>query len=103
MTRRSWLQSFAAFFVPGPPEKPPAEPCLTPAYAGFDGSFYLNGGRYLIRLLRCFVDSPKRYTGLPRNVIGVWRNHDGSVSKLLYRNRDGKLFDLKFVPMEEPA
>jgi len=26
-----------------------------------------------------------------------------SVSKLIWRNADGKLFDLQFVPMEEPT
>lgn len=103
MNRRSWLQSLAAVFAPGTPEKPKPEPCITPAYAGFDGSFQLSGGRHIIRLLRCVIDSPKRYSGLPRNVIGVWKNHDGSVSKLLYRNRDGKLFNLQFVQMEEPT
>lgn len=103
MNRRSWMQSLAALFAVPEPEPPAVVPCVTPAYAGFDGSFQLNGGRHIIRLLRCVVDSPKRYTGLPRNVIGVWKNHDGSVSKLLYRNRDGKLFDLQFVPMKEPS
>lgn len=103
MNRRSWFQSLAAIFAPEVPEKSRAEPCMTPAYAGFDGSFQLSGGRHIIRLMRCVIDSPKRYSGLPRNVIGAWKNHDGSVSKLLYRNADGKLFDLQFVPMEEPT
>lgn len=103
MNRRSWLQGLASIFATAPAEQSKPEPCITPAYAGFDGSFRLNGGRHIIRLLRCVIDSPKRYTGLPRNAIGVWKNHDGSVSKMLYRNRDGKLFDLQFVPMEEPT
>jgi hypothetical protein len=35
--------------------------------------------------------------------MGYWRNEDGSVSKVIWRNADGKLFDLQFVPMEEPT
>lgn len=103
MNRRSWFQSLTALFATASAEQPKPEPCITPAYAGFDGSYFMNPSAYKIILYRCRVDSPNRYTGLPANVMAVWKNHDGSVSKLLYRNRDGKLFDLQFVPMEEPT
>lgn len=110
MNRRSLLSSIAGFLpasmlpASAAPTKP--EPCLTPAYAGFDGSFLLYGGgsarRYTVRLLRCSASSPKRW-GLDNGRLAYWYNDDKSVSKLLWRNRDGKLFDLQFVPMEEPA
>lgn len=100
MNRRSWLQSLAAFFVPATPEKPAAATCLTPAYAGFDGTMRCGGVNVILR--RGLVDNPHRYSGVRRNEFAVWKNADKSVSKLLYRNADGKLFDLVFVPMDEP-
>jgi hypothetical protein len=108
MDRRSfisWLSSLAAGTVASQPAAKP-EPCLTPAYAGFDGSFRLLGGDfrsgYKIKLSRASVSSPKRW-GIDKGRMGYWRNDDGSVSKLIWRNADGKLFDLQFVPMEEPT
>lgn len=103
MNRRSWLQCLAAIFAPGTPQKPQAAPCLTPAYAGFDGSFHMGRARYKIILAYASASSLKRYTGLVPGMMGVWKNEDKSVSKLVYRNRDGKLFELQFVPMEEPS
>lgn len=100
MNRRSWLQGLAAFFAPGTPEKQPAQPCITPAYAGFDGLIRFVGWTLILR--RGPVDHPNRYAGIGRGEFAVWKNADKSVSKLLYRNADGKLFDLQFVPMEEP-
>lgn len=82
------------------------EPCITPAYAGFDGSFRLYGGTYgsgyLIKLARTSASSPGRWK-IDKGRMGYWRNDDGTVSKLIWRNADGKLFDLQFVPMEEPT
>lgn len=101
MNRRSWLQRLAAIFAPGTPEKPPAAPCLTPAYAGFDGTMKCGGWNLILR--RGLVDNPRRYIGIRRGEFVVWKNADKSVSKLLYRNADGKLFDLMFVPMNEPS
>ena len=101
MNRRSWLHCLAAIFAPGTPEKPPTAPCLTPAYAGFDGT--IKCGSWSLILRRGLVDNPCRYSGIRRNEFAVWKNADKSVSKLLYRNADGKLFDLMFVPMEEPC
>jgi len=105
MNRRGffgWLSSIAVASRPAP--KP--EPCLTPAYAGFDGSFRLYGGTYgsgyLIKLARTSASSPGRWK-IDKGRMGYWRNDDGSVSKLIWRNADGKLFDLQFVPMEEPT
>lgn len=103
MNRRSWLQSLATLFAPAPAEQPKPEPCLTPAYAGFDGSFHMGRTRYKIILAYASVSGPTRYTGLVPGMMGVWKNDDKSVSKLVYRNRDGKLFELQFVPMEEPT
>ena len=96
----AWLSSLAAGTVASqPPAKP--EPCVTPAYAGFDGSLKCGGYKLIMR--RGLVDNPQRYTGIRRGEFAVWKNHDKSVSKLLFRNADGKLFDLQFVPMEEPT
>ena len=95
----SWLSSLAAGTVASQPAAKPA-PCLTPAYAGFDGSFRQQC--YTIRLTRASASSPKRW-GINKGHMGYWRNDDGSVSKLIWRNADGKLFDLQFVPMEEPT
>jgi len=103
MNRRSfflWLSSLAAGTVASQPAAKP-EPCVTPAYAGFDGSFCLHGN-YKIILAKTSASNPKRW-GIDRGRMGYWRNEDGSVSKMIYRNRDGKLFDLQFVPMEEPT
>ena len=55
----------------------------------------------LIEMFKKF-DDPQRYTGIRRGEFAAWKNHDKSVSKLLFRNADGKLFDLQFFPMEEP-
>lgn len=94
----SWLASGSA----ASPAAAKPEPCVTPAYAGFDGSFMLYQHRsYVIRLARAMATSPKRWS-LSNGRMGYWYNADGSVSKLVYRNADGKLFDLQFVPMEEP-
>lgn len=98
----SWLSSLAAGTVASTPTAKP-EPCVTPAYAGFDGSFHMGRARYKIILAHASVSGPKRYTGLVPGMMGVWKNEDKSVSKLVYRNRDGKLFELQFVPMEEPT
>lgn len=98
----SWLSSLAAGTVVSQPAAKP-EPCVTPAYAGFDGSFHMGRGRHKIILARASVNGPNRYTGLVPGMMGVWKNEDKSVSKLVYRNRDGKLFSLEFVPMEEPT
>lgn len=103
MDRRSffrWLSSLAASAVTPQPASTP-EPCMTPAYAGFDGTMKCGGWKLILR--RGMADHPQRYTGIRRNEFAVWKNHDKSVSKLLYRNADGKLFDLQFVPMEEPT
>jgi len=99
-----WLSSLAAGTVASQPVAK-AEPCLTPAYAGFDGSFRLYQDslrNHRIRLVRSPASSPGRW-GLSNCSMGYWYNDDKSVSKLLYRNADGKLFDLQFVPMEEPT
>lgn len=101
MNRRTWLESIAALVGVREPKKPAAVPCLTPSYAGFDGTMKVGG--YSVILRRGAVDNPNRYSGLRRNEFAVWKNADKSVSKLLYRNADGKLFDLQFVPMNEPA
>jgi hypothetical protein len=105
MDRRSffsWLSSFAVGTVASQPTAKP-EPCITPAYAGFDGSFLINthSGR-IFRACRCYADNPQRWRVVP-GMMAVWRNRDESISKMVYRNRDGKLFDLQFVPMEEPT
>ena len=101
----SWLCSLAAGTVASTPDAKP-EPCVTPAYAGFDGSFRLRGGRhssgYLVKLARCAVSNPKRW-GIERGRMGYWYNDDKSVSKVVWRNEYGKLFELQFVPMEEPT
>lgn len=104
MTRRGLFQWVSSLFAAraAEPEPPAPVACLTPAYAGFDGSFILNSGRYRIVLASALVDSPKRYSGCVRGMLGVWKNHDKSVSRLVYRNLDGKLFSLEFVPMDEP-
>lgn len=108
MNRRNffgWLSSmFAGTVAMTPATKP--EPCVTPAYAGFDGSFRLYGGEYrssyTVRLAKCAVANPKRW-GIDRGRMGYWYNEDKSVSKVVWRNADGKLFELQFVPMEEPT
>ena len=106
MNRRGffgWLSSLFAVSVACPQCEVRPTPCLTPAYAEFDGSFMMNGhSRYKIKLARAYADSPKRW-GISPGMLGVWRNRDESVSKVVWRNRDGKLFDLQFVPMEEPT
>ena len=95
----SWLASGSAAV----PAAAKPEPCVTPAYAGFDGSFllYNHASRHAVRLARARATSPSRWS-LANGRLGYWYNDDGSVSKLVYRNADGKLFDLQFVPMEEP-
>jgi hypothetical protein len=98
----SWLSSLAAGTVASQPAAKP-EPCVTPAYAGFDGSFLINThSSRIFRACRCYADNPQRWGVVP-GMMAVWRNRDDSVSKMVYRNRDGKLFDLQFVPMEEPT
>jgi hypothetical protein len=98
----SWLSSLAVGTIASQPAPQP-EPCITPAYAGFDGTFVMNGhSRYKIKLARAYADHPKRWS-LSAGMLGVWRNRDESVSKVVWRSRDGKLFDLQFVPMEEPT
>jgi hypothetical protein len=104
MTRRDWFQWLALGSTSAAAKKNP-ERCVTPAYAGFDGSFVMNSHnlrRHVVKLARCYVDSPGRWS-IGKGVLGCWKNRDESVSKVLYRNRDGKLFELHFVPMEEPA
>jgi len=105
MNRRNWFQSLTGLFVSGSVVKQPSSsPCITPAYAGFDGVLRIggsHGGWYKFILRRGLVDNPFRYTGIRHNELAVWKNHDGSVSKLLYRNRDGKFFDLQFVPIDD--
>lgn len=81
---------------------PRPEPYMTPAHAGFDGSVGCGSGSMKLTLRRCLADNPKRYSDLRNKELAVWKNHDKSVSKLLYRNADGEVFDLQFVPMEEP-
>ena len=100
----SWLSSFAAGAVASQPTIKP-EPCVTPAYAGFDGSFVMNHHNlrlHVIKLCRCYADLPSRWS-IGNGVLGYWKNRDESVSKVVWRNRDGKLFELQFVPMEEPT
>lgn len=99
MDRRSFFAWLSSSLAAGTVAAAKPEPCVTPAYAGFDGS--LKCGDYKLIMRRGLVDSPQRYTGIRRNEFAVWKNHDKSVSKLLFRNADGKLFDLQFVPMEE--
>jgi hypothetical protein len=106
MDRRSffrWLSSLAAGTVAPQPDSKPT-PCITPAYAGFSGSFRLYGGGsgYTVKLARASASSPKRW-GIEKFRMGYWYNDDGSVSKVVWRNADGKLFELQFVPMEEPT
>lgn len=99
MNRRGFFSCLSSLVATPPAAKP--EPCVTPAYAGFDGTLKCGGWKCLLR--RGLVDNPQRYTGIRRNEFAVWKNHDQSVSKLLFRNADGKLFDLQFVPVEEPT
>ena len=108
-SRRGMLQSVLAWLAGGAaaeaPAKPVPTPCVTPAYAGFDGSFRMNdryGFQPIIKLARCYADSPSRWS-IGNGVLGYWKNRDESVSKVVWRNRDGKLFELQFVPMEEPT
>ena len=106
MDRRSFFSWLLSSFAAGTVAAAKPEPCVTPAYAGFDGSFRLLGGDfrsgYKIKLSRASASSPKRW-GIDKGRMGYWFNDDGSVSKLIWRNADGKLFDLQFVPMEEPS
>ena len=103
MDRRSFFAWLSSSFAAGTVAAAKPEPCVTPAYAGFDGSFHMGRGRHKIILARASVNGLNRYTGLVPGMMGVWKNDDKSVSKLVYRNRDGKLFSLEFVPMEEPT
>lgn len=101
MDRRGFFAWLSSSFAAGTVAAAKPEPCLTPAYAGFDGTMRCGGVNVILR--RGLVDNPHRYTGLRRGEFAVWNNTDKSVSKLLYRNADGKLFDLLFVPMDEPS
>jgi hypothetical protein len=103
MDRRGFFSWLSSSFAAGTVAAAKPEPCLTPAYAGFDGTFLMNGhSRYKIKLARAYADNPNRW-GISPGMLGVWRNRDESVSKVIWRNRDGKLFSLEFVPMEEPT
>lgn len=109
LPRRSLFQAASAWLAGGSTIEKPAphepQPCVTPSYAGFDGSFLLNTHvmrSRLIKLARCYADNPQRW-GIGKGMLALWRNRDESVSKVVYRNRDGKLFELKFVAMEEPS
>lgn len=111
MTRRNLLQWLAAIFpasavaatVPAALPKVP-----TPADAGFTGSFRLwradrVGSGYTVRLAKTKSSSPDRHK-VASGQIGMWLNDDDeSVEKVIWRNRDGKLFELRFVPMDEPS
>lgn len=73
------------------------------AEAKFDGSFRLwnasnVGSGYNIRLARAKKDSPNKYK-IANDQMGTWLNEDGSVEKVVYRNKEGKLFELKFFPL----
>jgi len=104
MTRRTLFGWLASFFLPVPVPAQPVKPvpCLTPAYAGFEGWFFLQASSYKVRLASAFANNPARW-GIQPGRMGVWKNHDNSVSKVVWRNLDGKLFSLEFVPMEEPT
>lgn len=109
MNRRDLLQWFASIFpvttfaaaVESLPAKVP-----TPADAGFSGSFRLwrgdrVGSGYTVRLAKAKATSPARYK-VASGQIGMWLNDDDSVEKVIWRNGDGKLFELRFVPLPEP-
>lgn len=108
MNRRDLLQWLAAIFpasavAASVPPAPPRVP--TPADAGFSGSFSLwrgdrVGSGYTVRLARTKASSPDRHKVAPGQ-IGMWLNDDESVEKVIWRNSDGKLFELRFVAMEE--
>lgn len=100
MTRRTLLSAIWAILWP--PKTAEPQPCVTPAYAGFDGSFRIGGDRWRsgLRLVmrHCRADSPGRLSGIRCGEIVAWKNPDRSVSKLLWKDRDGRLFEMKFVP-----
>ena len=109
MDRRGFLQWLASIFPvtafasagePAPAKVP------TPADAGFSGSFRLwrgdrVGSGHTVRLARAKATSPARYK-VASDQIGMWLNDDDSVEKVIWRNGDGKLFELRFVPLPEP-
>lgn len=95
MNRRTLLSSIWAIFWP-PTKAAEPQPCVTPAYAGFDGSFRC--GTYRVAVRRCQADNPNRISGIRCGEFVVWRNADQSVSKMLWKDNDGRLFEMKFVP-----
>ena len=109
MNRRDLLQWIAAIFPASvvAASAPPARPKVpTPADAGFNGSFRLwrgdrVGSGHTVRLAKTKASSPDRHRVAPGQ-IGMWLNDDESVEKVIWRNNDGKLFELRFVVMDEP-
>ena len=104
MNRRTLLSAiWAILWPPMPPKTAEPQPCVTPAYAGFDGVFRIGRDRWRVALRRCLADNPSRVTGICCEELVVWKNPDRSVSKLMWKDRDGRLFELKFVPFREEA
>lgn len=109
MNRRSLFQYITGLLagtLAGTKTSPPT-PVKTlpmPKYAGFNGSFRIGNSQwrsgYTINLARISSTNPKRFKLLP-DQMGVWQSEDKSIEKLVYRNKEGKLFSLEFAPMEE--
>lgn len=77
---------------------------MTPSEAGFDGTVLMpyRGVRspLTIRFRRGPIDNPHRLDFGVCQFVCLNRE-DGSVEKLLYRNADGKVFELQFVEQSD--
>ncbi len=70
---------------------------ISPKEVGFDGSFFAFE-KYIIKLARAQINHPNRFK-IGKNQLVCWEEKD-EVKKILYKNFDGKLFELKFVSFE---
>jgi hypothetical protein len=97
MQRRDFGISLVSCFFSSLFKKQKDNVILSPKEVGFDGSFFAYK-KYIIKLARAQINHPSRYK-INENQIVVWKEKD-EVKKILYKNFNGKLFELKFVSFE---
>ncbi len=76
----------------------------TPSGAGFDGTFrvvHSSAKDMTFRLRRCSADNEKRMSALHPQELACWLNPDGSVQTFVYKSKDGAVYQLPFIPIED--